>query len=101
QQFNIKYGLFQELKRKSQFREQVLSSLSEFIAEFNAETSRKMEVKGKEFKGRSLVSASAIEKFIQLYDLYPKSHEVIVLLLIAYASSFDDSYKTKSEAGNE
>ena len=97
QQFQIKYGLFQELKRKAKFKDQVIGALSEFLNEYNAETARKMEQLGDNYKGRNRVSLSALEELTSIFDRNPKQHETITLLLIAAASCYDDTNKQKRE----
>ncbi|WP_017754498.1 hypothetical protein [Calidifontibacillus oryziterrae] len=100
QQFEIHYGLFQEIKRKAKFEDQVISVVNDFISEYNRETARKMEQKGKDYKGRLLVSLESLKEFANLFDQYPKKHETIALMLVAAASCYDGKTK-KDEGGNE
>lgn len=101
QQFKVQYGLFQELKRKAKFKDQVIPAISEFINEYNSETARKMEQFGKEYKGRQQVSLSSLEEFISLFDKYPKQFEAITLLLVAAVSCYDDINQTKGAKIND
>ncbi|EKN67976.1 hypothetical protein P9E76_18655 [Schinkia azotoformans] len=98
QQFEIQYGLFQEIKRKAKFEDQVISVINDFISEYNRETARKMEQKGENYKGRLLVSLDAFNDFISLFDQFPKKHETIALMLVAAASCYDGKPK-KVEGG--
>ncbi|MBM7644536.1 hypothetical protein JOD45_000729 [Scopulibacillus daqui] len=99
QQFEIHYGLFQEIKREAKFKDQVINPISKFISEYNMETVRKMEQKGAEYKGRRLISYEAFEQLVQLFKNYPEKSETIALLLIAAASCYDG--KKKEKGGNE
>lgn len=102
QQFEIHYGLFHELKRKAQFKDQLIAAISEFVNAYNTETARKQEQIGKEYKGRGRVPITALNELINLFDRYPKKHEMIGLLLIAAASCYDDTQSdNKGEKGND
>ncbi|HHY73714.1 MAG TPA: hypothetical protein GX497_10950 [Bacillus bacterium] len=100
QQYEIHYGLFQEIKRKAKFEDQVISVINDFISEYNRETARKMEQKGANYKGRLLVSLDSFNDFVSLFGQFPKRHETIALMLVAAASCYDGKSK-KSEGGNE
>lgn len=97
QQFKIHYGLFQEIKRKSQFKDQLIKTINEFVSDYNTETARKQEQKGEAYRGRQRVPVGALRDLIELFDRYPKKHEMIGLLLIAAASCYDDSKEKKGE----
>lgn len=93
QVFDIKYGLFQEIKRKAKFREELLSVIAEFINEFNYENARREEqLKDKPGRRRKRVSMQDLEQFGELLDRYktPKETEAIAMLLIAFASAKDE-----------
>jgi hypothetical protein len=94
QVFEIKYGLFQELKRKAKFREELLTVISEFISEFNYENARREEqLKDKPGRRRKRVSMEDMEQFADLLDKYSeKKHtEAIGMLLIAFASCKEEA----------
>lgn len=90
QTYEIHYDLFPTLKRNATFPDKFLSSLLDFVSQYNKETARKIEQKGKNNNiniKRALVSTQDIEDFVQIFDKYPQQSETIAMLLIAYASS--------------
>ncbi|WP_025845206.1 hypothetical protein [Brevibacillus agri] len=91
--FEIKYGLFQEIKRKAKFREELLTVISEFISEFNYENARREEqLREAPGRRRKRVSMQDLQEFAELLDRFPnqKETEAIAMLLIAFASCKDD-----------
>ncbi|UOF90618.1 hypothetical protein LSG31_22650 [Fodinisporobacter ferrooxydans] len=93
QVFDIKYGLFQEIKRKAKFREELLCVIAEFVNEFNYENARREEqIRDKPGRRRKRVSEQELSQFGELLDRYKgqKETEAIAMLLIAFASAKDD-----------
>ncbi|MGO0063470.1 hypothetical protein ACTID9_26295 [Brevibacillus fluminis] len=91
--FEVKYGLFQEIKRKAKFREELLAVISDFINEFNYENARREEqLREAPGRRRKRVSMQDLQEFAELMDRFPnqKETEAIAMLLIAFASCKDD-----------
>lgn len=91
--FEIKYGLFQEIKRKAKFREELLAVIGKFINEFNYENARREEqLREAPGRRRKRVSMQDFQEFAELVDRFPnqKETEAIAMLLIAFASCKDD-----------
>lgn len=90
QVFDIKYGLFQEIKRKARFPEQLIAAVAAFISEYNYENARRAEqLKNKGGRRRKSVSVDDLDKLNQLFIDHPSPNasETIAMLLIAYASA--------------
>jgi len=93
QVFDIKYSLFQDLKRSAKFPEQFMATIFEFINEFNMESARRAEQLGeKPGRRRKRLSEAEIEQFAMLLDSCKESKdfETIAMLLIALASAKGD-----------
>lgn len=104
QVFEIKYGLFQEIKRKAKFREELLAVIGEFVTEFNYENARREEqLKDKPGRRRKRVSMQDLEKLAELFDKFPgqKETETIAMLLIAFASSKDEKANDEVQDNDE
>ncbi len=88
QEYEIHYGLFQELRQKARFKDQVVTRLSEFVASYNYENARKAEQAArsgrKEYRRRTQVTQQQLDQLIGLLDENP---EVVVMLLVAYGSA--------------
>ncbi len=95
QTYQIRYGLHQELARQSQTPEKFLTVLSEFIQQYNSETSRTQELGRKPW--RPLIEATDITDILRLMDEYMDSR-MIAQLLIAFGSTF---MLTDSEQDNQ
>jgi hypothetical protein len=91
QQYEIHYGLFADIKRRAQFRDQLVTAIGEFINEYNAESARIEEraagAKRGDVRHRPRVTTGSIEEFVDLLDGYKP--EVVAMLLLAYASARD------------
>lgn len=94
QQFDICYGMAQDLKRKSPYKEDLVTYLSEFIANYNAETARFVERHpelAKAGKVRATVKMQDIDELVGLIDEY--GSDVIGKLLSAYGYALDRKEK--------
>lgn len=88
--FEIKYGVVQDLKRKSAYKEELVEYLSEFVAQYNAETARYVEKHPSELKSgtvRATVKTKDIEELISLIDEY--SAPLVGKLLAAYGYALE------------
>lgn len=91
QQYQIHYGLFADMKRKAQFRDQLLEAIGEFLNEYNAETARQEERAAKagrtDLRHRPRLTTRQVEDLVRLLDDYKP--ETVAMLLLAYASARD------------
>ncbi len=85
--YDVKYGLVQEMKRKTLDRNSLIKFLSDFIATYNAENARKVEVardRGQKLPWyRSNISTEDLEQVIALMDEFEDA-ELIGKMLMAY-----------------
>ncbi len=91
--YEVKYGIAQDLKRKSDHKNELVEYLSELIAFYNAENARVKERKGDNFIPRANVKQQDIEEVIQLIDEYGSN--IVGRLLAAYGYAFDRKEKIK------
>lgn len=89
--YEVKYGVAQDLKRKSDHKNELVEYLAEFIAFYNAENARVKERKGDNFIPRANVKQQDIEEVIQLIDEYGSN--IVGRLLAAYGYAFDRKEK--------
>ncbi|TCP55768.1 hypothetical protein EV586_103422 [Tumebacillus sp. BK434] len=102
QSFDIHYGLFQEIKQKAKFREQLIERVARFVNEYNAENARRAErIKEGAGRRRANVTLQELEELFSLFDKYPKQTETIAMLLIAFASAKDDTKQQNDEQSLE
>jgi len=90
-EYEIRYGLLQELKRAARFKHQFIADLSDFVASYNAENARKVEQyaqAGRELKyRRHQVTTDDLLDVVHLLDTHRP--ETVAMLLLAYASASD------------
>lgn len=84
--FEVRYGLGQELKRKGQYRDDLIQALSDFMQEYNDETMRVHE-RTKGAARRKLITTGDIEAVVRLIDQYDA--KTISSLLVAYGYARD------------
>jgi len=101
--YEVRYGLSQELMRKTRNRDEFLIAISKFISLYNTETAREEEKLAKKlqrpleredyrkYKLRYPVTTSDMQKFTQLLDSHPT--ELAAKMLIAYGSCRLDTFK--------
>lgn len=88
QEYDIRYGLLQDLKRKARFKDQFVSELSDFVTNYNYENRRKQEQRGgASYRRRPQVTTSDLADVVRLLDAYPS--ETVAMLLLAYAAASD------------
>ena len=91
--YEVKYGMAQDLKRKSLYKQDLVEYLSEFIAFYNAENARIKERKGENFIPRAAVKQQDIEELAKLIDDYGSN--IIGRLLAAYGYALDRKEKVE------
>jgi len=98
-QYDVRYGLGQELKRKAQYPDEFIKALTDFIHSYNEENARVYErTKGKGIRRKS-VTTTDIEQVVALVDEY--GSKTVANLLIAFGYARDPKEKeTDSEASN-
>lgn len=104
QVFEIKYGLFQDFKRKARFPDQFIGALSEFVNTYDIQNARREEqLKGKAGRRRSRLSVAELDSIVDLIDRH--TSETVAMLLIAYGSARDpkapDEVKEDTPVKNE
>ncbi len=87
--YDVRYGLAQDLKRKSSYRDELIQYLSEFASSFNNENTRVF--KNKKVQLRSNITAQDIENLIAILDEYGSN--LIGKLLCAYGYALDRKEK--------
>jgi hypothetical protein len=100
--YEIKYGVAQDLKRKSEDSEELVQYLTSFIANYNSETARKVETKRvnpEDKTQRAVIKSEDIEEFVKLLDNHnPKT---VAGLLASYGISIPEKKETNSQENQE
>ncbi len=88
-EYEIRYGLLQDLRRKAEPKEDFLTALADFIRLYDEESVRKAEQyaqAGRDLKyRRSRVTTRELEQVVRLFDRY--SPPMVAMLLLAYATA--------------
>ena len=84
--FEIRYGVAQELKNKSKTSTDLAGFVGEFIGTYNAETARKAEI-NKAY--RKPVRDNELTSFYTLLDLHPSKSKVIGAMLASYGFALE------------
>lgn len=84
--FEIRYGVAQELKNKSKTSTDLAGFVGEFIGAYNAETARKAEI-NKAY--RKPVRDNELTSFYTLLDLHPSKSKVIGAMLASYGFALE------------
>lgn len=93
--FDVRYGLGQDLKRRSQYPDDFIQALSDFMQSYNDETMRVHErTKGQ--ARRKLITTGDIEGVVGLIDVY--GSKTVCNLLVAFGYARDPKEKTEEEA---
>lgn len=93
--FDVRYGLGQDLKRKSQYADDFVQALSDFMQSFNEENARVYErTKGK--SRRKAITTEDIADVIALVDDY--GPQTICNLLVAFGYARDPKAKEEEVA---
>lgn len=95
-QFEIRYGLAQQLQNKSKSKEDLATFIGEFVGTYNAETARNAEKNG----GKAIRANVKDEELIEFYTLLDQNPPRLVGALLA-SFGFALSSKEKKEAAFE
>lgn len=89
--YEIRYGLAQKMKNKSNSESEFTSFISDFIADYCSENSMKKEkfLKNETTDLRNDVSKSDLDKFYKLFDGTKETTKRIAAMLAAYGFSTD------------
>ncbi len=82
-EYDIRYGLGQELKRKALYNDEFIAALSEFMQSYNAENARVYEKTGKQY--RKNILTSDVEDIVRLVDKYGAPTVGNLLIAFGYA----------------
>ncbi|MER3513302.1 MAG: hypothetical protein C4310_01925 [Chloroflexota bacterium] len=82
-EYDIRYGLGQELKRKALYNDEFIAALSEFMQSYNAENARVYEKTGKQY--RKNILTSDVEDIVRLVDKYGATTVGNLLIAFGYA----------------
>ncbi|MBW2030886.1 MAG: hypothetical protein JRJ31_17625 [Deltaproteobacteria bacterium] len=82
-EYDIRYGLGQELKRKALYNDEFIATLSEFTQSYNAENARVYEKTGKQY--RKNILTTDIEDIVRLIDRYGAVTIASLLIAFGYA----------------
>lgn len=100
--YMVRYGLGRDLVRQSQYPEEFVAALSDFLFAYNAENAQVLERYPKErypdYKYRWDVQTSDIEDILRLIDKY-KNANLIAKLLVAYG--YASEYRAYQESQQE
>ncbi len=84
-QYDIRYGLGQELKRKAQYPDEFIQALTDFMHSYNEENARVYErTKGKGYR-RKAITTQDIEEIVALVDEYGSRTVANLLIAFGYA----------------
>ena len=87
-QYDIRYGMAQQLQNKRKSKEDLAAFIGDFIGTYNAETARVKEKAGKDAKVRANVKDEELKSFYELVDQY--SPKLIASLLASYGFALTD-----------
>jgi len=99
-QYDIRYGMAQQLQNKGKSKEDLAAFIGDFIGTYNAETARVKEKAGKDAKVRANVKDEELKSFYELVDQY--SPKLIASLLASYGFALtakeEKSFSVEEEA---
>ncbi len=100
-EFEIRYGLGQELKRKAQYTADFIQELAAFMQSYNDENARVFKrTKGKVF-WRKAITTEDIQSIVELIDEYGSETICNLLIAFGYARDPKEQPPTTEAAGNE
>ena len=82
-EYEVRYGLGQELKRKALYNDEFIAALSEFVQSYNAENARVYEKTGKQY--RKNILTTDLEDVVRLVDKYGAATVGSLLIAFGYA----------------
>jgi len=92
--YDVRYGLGQELKRKAQYADDFIQELAAFMQSYNEENARVYERTKGQAAGRKAITTEDIQAIVQLIDAY--GAETICNLLIAFGYARDPKEQVPS-----
>ena len=95
--YDVRYGLGQDLLRKSQYADEFLKAITEFVVKYNAENAQVMETRPGPY--RSSIHIDDVKALYELIDHYQDA-ELICKSLIAFGYARSGK-KSGEEAENE
>lgn len=90
--YDVRYGLGQELKRKAQYADDFIQELAAFMQSYNEENARVYERTKGQVPGRKAITTDDIQAVVGLIDEY--GSETICNLLIAFGYARDPKEPT-------
>lgn len=98
--YDVRYGLGQDLLRKSQYADEFLKAITQFITKYNAENAQVMETRSGPY--RRSIRTDDVADIVQLIDDYGDA-ELICKMLIAFGYARDSKAKapTDNSTNNE
>lgn len=88
--YDVRYGLGQDLLRKSQYADEFLKAITEFITRYNAENAQVMENRSGPY--RRSIRTDDVADIVRLIDEYQDA-ELICKMLIAFGYARDSKAK--------
>src|SRR5690606_23590205 len=92
--YDVRYGLGQEMVRKSQYRDEFIAALSDFLHRYNAENAQVMESRSGPYRRR--VRTSDIEEILQLIDEH--GSDLVCKLLVAFGYAREPRSREEPES---
>jgi hypothetical protein len=83
--YDVRYGLGRDLVRQSQYPDEFIAALSDFLHKYNAENAQVMETRPGPY--RRMVQTSDIQEILRLIDKH--GSDLIAKLLVAYGYARD------------
>lgn len=96
-QFEIRYGLAQQLQNKSKSKTDLATFIGEFVGTYNAETGRYVEKYGKGKEVRATVKDIELMSFYQIVDANPPRLVGALLASYGFALTAKENTKTQEE----
>jgi len=94
-EYDIRYGLGQELRRKALYNDEFIAALSEFMQSYNAENARVYEKTGKQY--RKNILTTDVEDVVRLVDKYGATTVGNLLIAFGYARDPKEEEEVKSD----
>jgi len=82
-EYDIRYGLGQELKRKALYNDEFIAALSDFVQSYNAENARVFEKTKRQYRKNILITD--LEDLVRLVDNYGAATVGNLLIAFGYA----------------
>lgn len=94
-EYDIRYGVGQELKRKALYNDEFIAALSELMQSYNAENARVYEKTGKQY--RKNILTTDVEDVVRLVDRYGATTVGNLLIAFGYAREPREEEETVNE----